>query len=203
MGVWPITDVPFLRVTQLEELRNRWEQQGLGIVDALRPGLTDAEMDELTRPLGFTLPREARVWWGWHDGAQPDDQDRIEMLGPGRQFLSLRDSVEHSRMYRDTLWAGAERDNSLNWQLTWLPISANVTPTVIECGGPFDAPVRCRTYELEQPDMGMVGVKSLGTLVAMYIAAYDSGGWKFDAVLKRWRVDPQKLELPREQYNLL
>jgi hypothetical protein len=198
-----VTADPFLTVAQLEELRARWQQQGLHVVDVLRPGLSDAEMDELTAPLGFALPREARVWWGWHDGAQPDDQGRIEMLGPGRQFLSLVDSIEHSRMYRDSLWEAAERDSSLNWQLTWLPLSADVASTVIECGGPFHAPVRCRAYDAELPHLGMVGVESLGALVAMYIRAYDSGGWRFDATLGRWRGDPEKLRLPREQYNLL
>jgi hypothetical protein len=198
-----VTDTALLTIDQLEELRARWQQQRLHIVNALRPGLGDARMDELTTPLGFTLPHEARVWWGWHDGAEPDDQGGIAMLGPGRQFLSLEASIAHSRMYRDRLCQAGERDSSLNWQLTWLPLSANVTPTVIECGGPFDAPVKCRTYELEQPDVGMVGVESIGALVAMYIAAYDSGGWRFDATLGKWSGDPEKLKLPPEQYNLL
>jgi hypothetical protein len=198
-----VTAAPFLTVVQLEELRSRWQQQGLHVVDVLRSGLSDDEMDDLTGPLGFRLPREARVWWGWHDGAEPDDQGRIAMLGPGRQFLALAASIEHSRMYRDTLWEARERESRLNWQLTWLPISANVAPTVMDCGGSFDAPARCRSYVVEQPDVGMVGVGSLGALVAMYIAAYDSGAWRFDRTLEKWTGDAAKRKLPPEQYNLL
>ena len=35
------------------------------------PGLTDSEIDALSRPHDLDLPEEARVWWRWHNGAAP------------------------------------------------------------------------------------------------------------------------------------
>jgi cell wall assembly regulator SMI1 len=74
------SDPVFLTEDLLEQLAARWREQGMPIVESLRPGLSDAEMDELTQPLGVLLPREARTWWGWHNGADAGSAD----LGPGR-----------------------------------------------------------------------------------------------------------------------
>jgi hypothetical protein len=53
-----------ITVDQLTQLKVRWETLGLvGVLDHLRPGLTDAETDALTGALGIVLPEEARVWW--------------------------------------------------------------------------------------------------------------------------------------------
>jgi hypothetical protein len=48
--------------------------RSLGVpVDALNePGLSDAEMDEMTAVIGLVLPGEARVLWRWHDGVPGD-----------------------------------------------------------------------------------------------------------------------------------
>src|SRR4051812_43288504 len=59
-----------LSIELLEAVRDRWQQDGAPTADALRPGLTDAEMDDLTAPLDLRLPPEARTLWGWHDGAE-------------------------------------------------------------------------------------------------------------------------------------
>ena len=72
----------------LAELESRWQSQGAPIVSALRPGLSDDEMDRLTEPLGLSLPREAREWWGWHNGAPrpaPYSHTAWE-IGPSQEF---------------------------------------------------------------------------------------------------------------------
>lgn len=79
----------------LEELALRWRQQGASIADLLRPGLSEEEMDELTDPLGLVLPREAKIWWGWHDGAFPAPPSSAPAsLGPQLQLLPLADAVQ-------------------------------------------------------------------------------------------------------------
>ena len=91
------------------------EKLGLvGVLNYLRPGLTDAEMDALTEPLGIVLPEEARVWWGWHDGTDPHFIDPIQggkfaMLAPGRIFLSLGDGVKQCQSLREVGWEGKEQ----------------------------------------------------------------------------------------------
>jgi hypothetical protein len=64
----------------LDELGGRWRDLGAPISDALRPGLTDAEIGALTAPLGLVLPEEARRWWRWHDGAsaQPESLNWVD-----------------------------------------------------------------------------------------------------------------------------
>lgn len=69
----------------LEDPAARWRRQDMPIAGSLRPGLSDAEMDPLTEPLGIRLPREARTWWGWHDGAWTDGKGSSN-LGPLRLY---------------------------------------------------------------------------------------------------------------------
>jgi hypothetical protein len=114
---------PMLTVDQLTQLKLRWERLGLvGVLDHLRPGLTDAEMDALTEPLGIVLPEEARVWSGWHDGTDPLGIDPIRgeefaMLAPGRIFLSLGDAVKECQILRGLLREGyGSNDFWRQWQ---------------------------------------------------------------------------------------
>ena len=81
----------------------------VGVVDHLGPGLSDAEMDALTEPVGIILPEEARVWWGWHDGTDPLKIDPIRgeqfaMLAPGRIFLPLGQAVKECQTSRVVIW---------------------------------------------------------------------------------------------------
>jgi hypothetical protein len=52
----------------LADLEAAWRSQGAEIAGLLAPGLGDEAMAALLQPLGLTLPEEARIWWGWHDG---------------------------------------------------------------------------------------------------------------------------------------
>jgi hypothetical protein len=107
-----------LTVDQLAQLKLGWETLGLvGVLDHLRPGLTDAEMDALTEPLGIVLPDEARVWWGWHDGTDPLVIDPIQgakfaMLAPGRIFLPLSHAVRQCQTLREVAGRARSRTSS-------------------------------------------------------------------------------------------
>ena len=63
-----VTEAPILTSATLAELEEAVGRHDPELVARLAPGLTDAEMDDVMRPLGLTLPEEDRVWWRWHDG---------------------------------------------------------------------------------------------------------------------------------------
>ena len=61
---------------------DRLRSGGALIVDALAPGLTDAQIDELLHPAGVDLPEEARVWWRWHDARRRRCAAELVWSGP-------------------------------------------------------------------------------------------------------------------------
>jgi hypothetical protein len=185
-----------LTVDQLTQLKLRWEKLGLvGVLDHLRPGLTDAEMDALTASLGIVLPAEARVWWGWHDGTDPLGIDPIRgeefaMLAPGRIFLPLGHAVRQCQRWRKVIWEGIEPDEL--WR-QWLPLNTVEDPTILDCAA--DAPARVFRLEFQSPRR--LGLPTLGTLIDAYIEAFDTGGWWLEQPGdedSRWRQDLDKIE---------
>lgn len=58
-----------LTVELLERLDRMLRDVGAAIVDHWQPGLTREQMDAITEPQGFSLPDEAALWWGWHNGS--------------------------------------------------------------------------------------------------------------------------------------
>jgi hypothetical protein len=186
-----------LTVDQLTQLKLRWEKLGLvGVLDHLRPGLTDAEMDALTEPLGIVLPDEARVWWGWHDGTDPLVIDPIQgakfaMLAPGRIFLPLGHAVKRCMIWREVLWTGKESHDL--WR-QWLPLNTLEDPTILDCAA--DAPARVFRLEFQFADRRR-GLPSLGTLVDAYIEAFDVGAWWLEQPGhedSRWQQDLEKID---------
>jgi hypothetical protein len=186
-----------LTVDQLTQLKLRWEKLGLvGVLDHLRPGLTDAEMDALTASLGIVLPAEARVWWGWHDGTDPLGiapirGEEFAMLAPGRIFLPLGHAVKHCQMLRELLWAAMEPDDSSR---QWLPLNTVEDPTILDCAA--DAPTRVFRLEFQFPARRR-GLPTLGALIDAYIEAFDTGGWWLEQPGdedSRWRQDLDKIE---------
>jgi hypothetical protein len=195
-----------LTVDQLTQLKLRWEKLGLvGVIDRLRPGLTDAEMDALTEPLGIVLPDEARAWWGWHDGTDPVRIDPIRgeefaMLAPGRTFLPLSHAVKHCQMLRELLWEGQESHDL--WR-QWLPLNTLEDPTVLDCAA--DAPARVFRLQFQFPARRL-GLPTLGTLVDAYIEAFDTGVWWLEQPghdNSQWRQDLDKIAERASLLNLL
>jgi cell wall assembly regulator SMI1 len=85
---------PVLSLTQLERLEALWAEQRVPLVEHLRRGLADKEIETQLQSLGLRLPSEAALWWGWHDGV-PSGQPR-DMGGSCFAFLPLGDAIrEH------------------------------------------------------------------------------------------------------------
>ncbi len=97
------------------------------------PGLSDAEMDALTDPLGLRLPPEARAWWGWHDfnRAGPRTFKARAMTGSGWGFARLEEAVseakerqQHDEAERRMWGPHVGRPYVSLWRETWLPFAA-------------------------------------------------------------------------------
>lgn len=187
-------DAPLMLNTQLlADLERRWNAHGAAVARLVRPGLSDNEMDALTEPLGIKLPREARRWWGWHDGADPPAEDtRPAELGPRRWFLSLADAVQDCVWRQDVerqAWGGALGPE---WRPGFLPIDGAGMPALLDTGVGFEEPVPVRAFVTDNPAAATPGVPSIGELVRLWIDAIDVGAWSFDQDRELWMPDVEK-----------
>ena len=210
--------MPLLDIHLLDELLARWRDQRAPIADRLEPGLPNAAMDELTSPLGLRLPAEARVWWGWRDGA-PQDETRLltsrQMGTFGLPFLSLEEAVAEYRSRRDAAQEAAARqgdnapaelaDPDYWWDLSWFPITVTGNGTAVACDcsvGP-EAPTPIRAIRWGSgPDFGDVVLPSMRELVKWWIDAFDNGTFRFDAESNLWTGDPGASPRERWQYGI-
>jgi cell wall assembly regulator SMI1 len=173
--------------------------RSLGVpVDALsEPGLSDAEMDEMTAAVGLVLPGEARVLWRWHDGVPEDG--RANPLGAFRKrFLRLSEAVNGHRQSRKVVLDVAkddpvEDDPDMHYRPSWLPLLGPQHPLVIDCAVGVDEPTPLRLVDLEDPDEPFVRARSLGEAVRLWSNALDRGLWKWDAAKQGWEVDLSSL----------
>ncbi len=108
----------------LPRFEKHWRQQGAPIVERLRPGLTDADIDALMKPTGMRLSAEVHQLYRWHDGAEPHpelwDSGRLFAIGiwtfrplaelvawyqqewlPGRAEMALECDLEPKEIWPD------------------------------------------------------------------------------------------------------
>ena len=175
----------------LEALAERWRLRGAPIVEHLRPGLSDAEIDALTDPLGITLPGEARTWWSWHDGVasnagQPERRIGALMM----EFIPLAQAVRDYQEGRAVLVGAGGEDALRDWPTSWFPITAQGRGDVVvcECDVPRDAATPIHVFRWDDPDP-RPAASSFGALVALWIEAIDSGRWVYDAARRSWYLD--------------
>lgn len=171
----------------LEEFLDKLRAQRAAVVDALRPGLNDDQIDSLTAEVGLSLPEEARHWWRWHDGAA--GRWPVAGVGPGIDFLPLQQAVERLKNIRRLLDQLTDGEGDPDWQDGWLPLNSEKNPIVLDCGGPRDAPVPVRSFQFEIPGGGPPGVTSMGDLVRVWVGALESGAWKWDSAAGTWLYD--------------
>lgn len=118
----------------LDRLERAWERYDAPVLERLRPGLSDSEIDELMLPTELTLPIELRLWWGWHDSALPSEPDFDEgrQFAPGGwlhvplyQAVALHD--HHVGMYQDLVATGSTDLASLGWRPGLFPFTQRVS----------------------------------------------------------------------------
>jgi cell wall assembly regulator SMI1 len=193
-----VPPAPLLTEEMLEALVARWREQGAAIADDLRPGLAEAEMRAATEPFGLTLPAEARVWWGWHDGTA--SMTGTSALGLDLLYLPLSTALAVYQTQLRIAAQVAEGADSLAagdvWPRSWLPLSTKGAGMmmVCDCGVPEGAPTPIRHVDHEFFDRSRTPVaNSLGTVVTWWIDALDRGAWTYNRERRSWEELPERL----------
>lgn len=150
----------FLDTELLEELEQRWRANGARIVDHLRPGLSDAEIDRIAADLPFSLPEEVRRWYRWHNGSPAYE------MAPARACTSLEEDVEFSRGFQGD-------DEALHRRA--LIISTDKPYIVLDCRDGASQPVSVWNVWPDEPDPDEPVFHSLGDFVAAMIGLIDDG----------------------------
>ncbi len=201
-------DAPLLTVELLEALAARWQAIGAPVADLLQPGLSDEEMDHLTEPLGLHVPYEARVWWGWHDGAPSDRKPfQREISGAGWKFFSLSRAVQEAEVQRrraEDIAGSREEAERILWRWAWLPLSDDYHGGVIYVDGTADPDEGPTPIYYTEPEIGTrradrPSARSFGEMVTWWIEAFDDGIYGYDAEQQCWTYDFERLSLEREK----
>lgn len=177
-----------LSVELLEAVRERWRDDGAPTAEVLRPGLSDAEIDALTAPLGLRLPPEARTLWSWRDGAELGRN--VQWMGKGWVPLPLARAVSLTQEYRALLW---DDDMGVVWRDVWrksfLVLTRPDQPDVlvIDCGdGRPTSPVHS---VILQGAATTVIADSVGELVERWLRVMEQRLAHFDRSQSRWRYE--------------
>lgn len=178
----------------LGHLHDAWTRQRAPIAGALRPGLSSEEIHERGRSLGLEIPREAQEWWGWHDGARLDAAPSQRFFGPRHEFLTLSEAVERCQFCRDVALEVSGTQEASDWRWSWLPITRDKHPLVLECAGGDNEPVPARSFSFEEPDAASEGAASFGELVTVWLEAMECGAWRYDESSGFWDYDWEKLD---------
>jgi cell wall assembly regulator SMI1 len=201
-----VSDAPtILSVELLEQLNAQWQAVGAPITEHLRPGLTDTEIDRLTRPLDLVVPEEARVWWRWHDGATGTGRADRQLIGTTWTFLSLAESVAEAEWQRKEAIGlrGSQADDI--WPAGLLPIASDMGGNIaaIDCS---QASTPSPVYYVDS-DVGLSesgpGSQSIAELVRWWIDAIADGATTFDSDAGRWRYDRVRLPPQRARTGLV
>jgi len=191
----------------LEALADRWRVREAPITQNLRPGLTDDQMDSITDPLGLQLPAEARVWWGWHDGANLSSgyaDDRY--VGSDLEFLPLANAARHYTEGR------AEFDRMGMPATFWWPANQFTVTTkssgdiTVDCAVSDGAPSPIffvRHDRNPEVDFATPSARSFGEMVTWWIEAWDDGIWGYDKHTGQWSYEWERLDRARELTGLL
>lgn len=177
----------------LAQFERRLVERGIEQLDAVAPGLADAEMDALMETTALRLPAEARVWWGWRNGS-------VAEVAPTYYLITLTTAIDEYRKRRemalqlanDPSTAAELQDASIWWNRRWLPLleTGGRQWPAIDCGVPDGAPSPVREIDWErvpEKDYATPTAPSLGELVSGWIKALDEGVYSYDHAKHRWR----------------
>jgi hypothetical protein len=203
----------------LDELRLRLIEQKAPVVDLLRPGLGDEELDSELGKIGLHPSREVRIWWAWSGGVpasaiQGSDERSV---GPGRDYLEPAEAVALYRetrniateMAADAATFAPDTDRATVdwwWQPGWLPITTNGAGTIIAC--------ECSVSVGEPSPMHAVNwgarekfyepsASSFGEMLTWWLEALDSGAWRYEPDGARWSYDWTLVDRERQLTGLV
>lgn len=190
-----------LTAALLQELDRALERIDAPITGLWRPGLTDAEMDALTEPIGIQLPAEARTWWAWHDGVTYDPQTRLAAtLGDGWEVPPLSDAVEDAIRARDLsaqIAAKSPPGEFDEWRDSWITFVGVEPPERLACEcAPREGEAAPVVHYDPMFNLTPSNYKaaSMGDVVTVWLQAIDDGTWHIDPDTGRFAwMDPVAL----------
>jgi hypothetical protein len=148
----------------LAEFEQRLRSHGVPAIDAAQPGLGTEAINAAVSPLGLSLPREARVWWGWRNGVAREAAARSREMGPGRHWLPIEEAATECARIRDLVAQAAAADSVLAdalWSPTSLPLVHYEGLYVIDAAGSDDGACPVRVHWFDEPeapnDLGSIG----------------------------------------------
>ena len=184
----------------LAEYEAKLRQQGVPLEDWGHAGISPQRQHEVLEPLRLRLPAEAQTWWSWHNGSP--GYGLAKLAAPlGERLLTIEQAVDVYREYRQLAVELAEPDipelanPDDRWHPQWLPITGRQTPIAIDCSEPTRPTTPIRRIDLQHVAQShAIAAASLGQMVAWWIAAIDSGAWRWDQDKAEWIVDAYRLD---------
>lgn len=150
----------------LNDLERRWRDQSPALLQRLRSGIDDAEIDRVAAPLSFPIPEEVRRWYRWHNGST------------GSPIIFSRCLVTLASSVAVTLdMEKVDETSPRGWML-----AMDEKPDLIfDCRGEFDAPVPVwhLDYSFDFPTHSVFD--SIGDMVSFWIELIDNGQIFWDA----------------------
>jgi hypothetical protein len=177
----------------LEAFERQLRDLDVPVVRYLRPGRSEAELDRAQAQLGFDLPEEVRVWFGWHDGVDLAEWPPEQTLG-GLQLLTLDQAIASGETNRGIALESVDGDDAEAdemWKSTWLTLGVPgyAMEVALDCGGDVDTAVPVYVVDwlgAEQP----IAAKraSMKELVQGWSDGLERGSWKWNREERNWDV---------------
>ena len=164
----------------VEALRAR----GVRGADQLSPGLSDAELERQARHAEIALPQEAKVWWGYSEGAHGGEG---ALLGLGHEFawVSLSWSVAYRDRILDNLRTIDEEDRLRRMEM--LPFLGTDT-IALDASLPDRAAIQTVSFG-EAPEEQEEPISSLREFVEQLTLAFEVGAIAYDRSRGTFLVD--------------
>jgi hypothetical protein len=155
-----------LDIQLLDELEDRWRDQSPVLLNRLRPGIDEVEIDQVAAPLGYAIPEEVRRWYRWHNGST------------GRPIIFTRCLVTLASSVAVTL--DMQRVDE-TWPRGWMLAMDEKPDLIFDCRGERNAPVPVwhLDYSFDFPTRPVFD--SIGDMVSFWIDLIDDGQISWDA----------------------
>jgi hypothetical protein len=189
-----LADLVTLNGAVIERLIAALRAQGAPMVGHLNPGLSDQEIDALVRPLGISLPAEAKEWWGYANGVPRGAAPNID-LSPSWSWAPLEEIVQECREMRAIGSEDVLPGEPSMFADTWLPIVKGDGMLVIDTTQPAIAPVYTVDWHVDDPDVPYSPIlPSLGVLITTWARALEERAIWYDGDRRLFHTNAERLD---------
>jgi cell wall assembly regulator SMI1 len=191
-GCWNYNDV--LQQRDLDRLDGAWRAQGAPTPDSLAPGLSEAELDAYAAELGFGLPGDLRVWWGWHNGAVDGVSSPGAAVGVTWSLMSLREALDQRARRLSSNDSPGFPDDAGDWEGQWAPWWLPVVTFDAAClfadlrTTTADGSVPVHVWDAVPDRVFDVLAPSWADVVNGWAEGIEQGHFRYSAAARRWDV---------------